>query len=854
MNEVSPIMAAEEVEARLRELARVPVLLVACDYDGTLAPIIDNPDEARPLRESVAALRQLAAMPDTHVAVISGRALRDLAALSRLPEEIHLVGSHGTEFDVGFADDLSPEQRDLRDRVLGELNDIAQRDHGFIVEPKPAGVAFHYRKAEPEIAAIAVEDVLSGPGSRDGVHVKTGKMVVELSVLDLNKGDALDRLRTDVSAEAVIFAGDDVTDEDAFARLTGPDLGLKVGPGPTLARGRLYDPQSVAQMLALVAERRRAWLMGEHDLAIERHSLLSDQRTVALVTSDASVNWMCHPRADSPAVFAGLLGGPRAGHFSISRHDDSLPISHRYLDGTMVVETRWSDVTVTDYLDCSRGRPFKSAGRTTLVRVIEGTGKIDIEFAPRLDFGRAPTGLHVVHDGLEITGAAETMMLTAPGLSWDIVDDGPHQTAVAHVQLDGAPLELMLRLGVPGRFGWSETAEPDRREATEQYWRDWTNKLTLPSVAAEEVERSALVIKALCHQPSGAILAAATTSLPEVMGGVRNWDYRYCWPRDASMSAAALLALGSSQEACHLLDWILDRVEHLPGPEQLRPVYPLVGDEALPEAVLPELAGYAGSRPVRIGNAAEHQVQLDVFGPVVDLAWRLCEAQVTLTDQHWEVVKAVVGAVAARWHEPDHGIWEERRPPRHHVHSKVMCWMAVDRAIKIAVRIDPELASYWSPLRHRIAADVILNGWNEQRRSYTTAYGSTDVDASLLWIGLSGLLPPDDSRFVSTLKAVESDLRDGQTVYRYRHDDGLPGTEGGFLICTSWLIEAYALIGQIDDARALFDRYLDLCGPTGLLPEQYDPATERLLGNHPQAYSHLGLINAAIALSAPVGG
>lgn len=854
MNEASPIMAAEEVDARLRELARVPVLLVACDYDGTLAPIIDNPDEARPLRESVAALRQLAAMPDTHVAVISGRALRDLAALSRLPEEIHLVGSHGTEFDVGFADDLSSEQRDLRDRVLGELNNIARRDHGFIVEPKPAGVAFHYRKAEPEIAAIAVEDVLSGPGSRDGVHVKTGKMVVELSVLDLNKGDALDRLRTDVSAEAVIFAGDDVTDEDAFARLTGPDLSLKVGPGPTLARGRLHDPQSVAQMLALVAERRRAWLMGEHDLAIERHSLLSDQRTVALVTSDASVNWMCHPRADSPAVFAGLLGGARAGHFSISRHDNSPPISHRYLDGTMVVETRWSDVTVTDYLDCSRGRPFKSAGRTTLVRVIEGTGKIDIEFAPRLDFGRAPTGLHVIHDGLEITGAAESMMLTAPGLSWNIVDDGPHQTAVAQVQLDGTPLEMMLRLGVPGRFGWSETAEADRREATEQYWRDWTEKLTLPSTATEEVERSALVIKALCHQPSGAILAAATTSLPEVMGGVRNWDYRYCWPRDASMSAAALLALGSSQEACHLLDWILDRVEHLPGPEQLRPVYPLVGDEALPEAVLPELAGYAGSRPVRIGNAAEHQVQLDVFGPVVDLAWRLCEAQVTLTDQHWEVVKAVVGAVAARWHEPDHGIWEERRPPRHHVHSKVMCWMAVDRAIKIAERIDPELASYWSPLRHRIAADVILNGWNEQRRSYTTAYGSTDLDASLLWIGLSGLLPPDDSRFVSTLKAVESELRDGQTVYRYRHDDGLPGIEGGFLICTSWLIEAYALIGQIDDARALFDRYLDLCGPTGLLPEQYDPTTERLLGNHPQAYSHLGLINAAIALSAPDGG
>ena len=849
-----PTMTAQGVDARLRELARVPVLLVACDYDGTLAPIADSPDEARPTRESVVALRQLAAMPDTHVAVISGRALRDLAALSRLPEEIHLVGSHGTEFDVGFANDLTPEQREQRDRVLEALNDIARRDHGFIIEPKPAGVAFHYRKADPEIAAIAVQDVLSGPGRWGGVHVKAGKMVVELSVLGLNKGDALDRLRTDVSAEAVIFAGDDVTDEDAFARLAGPDFGLKVGHGPSLAHARLEDTRVVAQILALLAERRRAWLVGEHALPIERHSLLSDQRTVALVTADASVNWMCHPRADSPAVFAELLGGARAGHFSISRHDDSPPISHRYLDGTVITETRWSDVTVTDYLDCSDQRPFQPAGRTNLIRAIVGTGRIRIEFAPRLDFGRAPTGLHAIENGLEVAGAAETMVLLSPGVRWEIVDDGPHQTAIADVQLDGTPLELMLRLGVQWRPYRLDLTESDRRNTTASHWRNWAEGLTLPSVASEEVERSALVLKALCHQPSGAMLAAATTSLPEVLGGVRNWDYRYCWPRDASMSAAALLALGSSQEACDLLDWILDRVEHLPSPEQLRPVYPLVGDEALPEAVLPELAGYAGSRPVRIGNAAEHQVQLDVFGPVVDLAWRMLEAEVNLTERHWEVVKAVVGAVGSRWHEPDHGIWEERRPPRHHVHSKVMCWMAVDRAIKIAERLDPELASYWRPLRHQIAADVVENGWNEHRHSYASAYGSDELDASLLWIGLSGLLPPTDTRFVSTLKAVESELRDGQTVYRYRHDDGLPGTEGGFLICTSWLIEAYVLIGQLDDARALFDRYLDLCGPTGLLPEQYDPASERLLGNHPQAYSHLGLINGAIALSGSTAG
>ncbi len=839
--------------ARVRELARTPVLLVACDYDGTLAPIVDNPDEARPIRESVAALRQLASTPDTHVAIISGRALRDLAALSRLPEEIRLVGSHGTEFHFEFSDQLSPEQQEKRNQIIQELNELARQDHGFIIEPKPAGAAFHYRMADPAIAASTVQTLLSGLAKRPGIHLTVGKLVLEFSVLDLSKGDALERIRTDVSASAVIYAGDDATDEDAFAQLRGPDLSLKVGTGITLATARVSGPHAASQVLALLAERRRAWLMGEQALPIERHSMLSDQRTVALVTRDASINWMCHPRADSPAVFASLLGGARAGHFSVSRTDNSPPLSHRYVDSTMIAETRWSDVTVVDYLDCSDDRPLKPAGRTNLIRTLEGTGTVRIEFAPRLDFGRAPTGLERTDVGLEVKGAAETMILVSPGVKWEITNDGPHQTATSEVTLDGTPLSLILRLGVHGRPHRMALTEAERRNITNLHWRSWAETLTLPPIAAEEVERSALVLKALCYQPTGAILAAATTSLPEVLGGVRNWDYRYCWPRDAAMSAASLLALGSTQEASSLLDWLLDRVEHLPSPEQLRPVYPLVGDEALPEAVLPELAGYAGSRPVRIGNAAEHQVQLDVFGPIVDLAWQMCKAELTLTDKHWSLVKAVVGAVAARWHEPDHGIWEERCPPRHHVHSKVMCWMAVDRATMIAKRLEPELIPYWSWLRHLIAADVLEHGWNEQLKTFTTAYGSSDVDAALLWVGLSGLLPPEDSRFVSTIKAVEDQLRDGPTVYRYRHDDGLPGLEGGFLICASWLIEAYVLIGQLDDARTLFDRYLGLGGPTDLLAEQYDPATERALGNFPQAYSHLGLINNALALSAANG-
>ncbi len=840
-----------ELEARLRELARTPTLLVACDYDGTLSPIVDDPELAYPEREAVAALRALSALPDTHVAVVSGRSLRDLAALSRLPSEIHLVGSHGSEFDAGFATALSRDTVVLRETVTRRLAEIATRDPGFQVEKKPASAAFHYRNAGEDQSRQAIADILSGPGELPGVNVKHGKMVVELTVVETDKGKALDILRRQIAAEAVIFMGDDVTDEDAFAHLGGPDVGIKVGSGETAAEFRIGDTQDGARVLALLGDLRRAWLEGAGAPPIEHHALLSDLRTVALVTPEARINWLCHPRADSPGLFADLVGGPQAGFFAVHPGNGAAPLSQRYVPGTMVLETRWAELTVTDYFDVSDGRPAEPAGRSNLIRRLEGN-VAEIEFAPRVDYGRAATRVEVTDAGLRVRGTSHDIQLHVYGLrdrtiDWTIHDEGPHQTARGRIVLGEEPLVFDLALaGGPAKTIFDEAS---LRDQTLSYWREWASRLDLPGLQEGAVLRSALTLKALCHHPTGAILAAATTSLPEVPGGVRNWDYRYCWPRDAAMTAISLVALGSTSEARDLFGWLIERVAQAAEPGQLRPLYAAAGDEFLPEAVLPTLHGYLGSRPVRIGNAADQQVQLDVFGPVVELVYRLTLQGEVVADEVWEMVEGMVEGVSRRWQEPDNGLWEARRPQRHHVYSKVMCWLAVDRGIRIAESTGRSVVGGWPALRKAIEEEILELGWSDVSQSFTVAYGETDLDASALWIGLSGLLDVHDPRFTATVAAIERDLCHGPIVYRYRLNDGLPGNEGGFLVCTTWLIEAYVRMGRLRDARDLFTRYCALAGPTGLLSEQYDPGTGLMLGNHPQAYSHLGLINAAVAIS-----
>jgi trehalose-phosphatase len=831
-----------DLRVALLRVARVPQLLVACDYDGTLAPIVADPTKATPSPEAVAAIRALSSLPQTTVGVISGRALRDLAVLSRLPGEVRLVGSHGSEFDVGFADELPPERHQRRTELQAALSAIAKDQPGVRLESKPASIAVHTRAAPRDVAQRIFDAVRSGAALWPDIEMTTGKEVIELSVVPTDKGLAVDALRMQVSASAIVYLGDDFTDEKAFARLHGPDLGIKVGTGETQAKYHIADADEALGVLELLLHTRRRWLFGEQAVPIERHSMLSNSHTVALLTPAARVTWLCHPRPDGGAIFADLLGDGAAGHFTVSPERGGLPLGQRYRPGTMTVETRWSGLTVTDWLD------FHRTGNS-LIRVLSGTSKARVDFVPRPEFGQVHCRLGRVDTGLVVLGSAEPIFLYSPGVEWEINLDGNSDSARAVVDLNafGGSLMLELRLGTnnpePPRV---ETGE--RQVAAETQWRDWSDSLKLPSVAREQVRRSALTLRGLWHKPTGAFLAAGTTSLPEEMSGSRNWDYRYCWLRDASMSAKALVDLGSVEEAESLVRWTLRISDATEGhPERLHPLYTLDGTELGPEAVIESLPGYAGSRPVRIGNAANGQVQLDVFGPVADLITTLADLRPP-DEADFALMHAMVEAVERRWHEPDHGIWEARRRPRHYVYSKVMCWMTVDRGVKLLERQGREAPLGWTKLRATIAEDVLTKGWNEQVGAYTVAYGYDELDAAALWIGLAGLLADDDPRFLSTVLAVEAELREGPTVYRYRWDDGLPGAEGGFHLCTAWLIEAYLRTGRMADAEELFGQMLECAGPTGLLPEEYEPLTERGLGNHPQAYSHLGLIRCALEL------
>ncbi|MEQ8768014.1 MAG: trehalose-phosphatase [Planctomycetota bacterium] len=838
----------KSLDDHLRHIARTPVLLVATDYDGTIAPIVQNPEDAKPDREALLALRRLADLAQTHVAVISGRSLEELARLSTLGEVVHLVGSHGSEFEPGFATSLPEPVLELRRRLESELEELTTLGPGLTIEVKPASVAFHYRNAEDEVGEKALQAVLSGPASWEGVEVRRGKMVIELSVVSTHKGDALRQLRHRVSATAVVFLGDDVTDEDAFQTLSGPDVGVKVGEGESLAVYRAEDTREVSRLLALLHDARVDWLEHAQATPIEKYSILSDQRTVALVSPRGEIDWMCLPRIDSSALFSALLGGPTAGHFTVRDPDPGAHPEVSYRDASLVLETRWPTFQVTDFLDCSGGRPAQRPGRSDLLRIIEGKGEVEIEFSPRLDFGRMPTRMEARPDGLVVQAPLEPIVLRAPGVPFEFIEEGGHHVARARVTLGEEPLVLELRYGL-GTLRPSSVSSKARLDHSERYWSSWAQSLEVPERFESVVRQSALMLKALFHRPSGAFAAAGTTSLPEEIGGVRNWDYRFCWLRDSAMSASSLVRLGRNDEAIRLLDWILNVVHLSSSPERLQPLYTVAGEPSGLEGEIGELCGYRGSRPVRVGNGAAQQVQLDVFGSMAELLALLARHDAPLSAGHFHLMELLVDAVRRRWHEPDHGIWEIRGARRHHVHSKVMCWVTVDRALEVADRLLDRSHPEWVELRRAIAEDVLENGYKKTVRAFTAAYDGFDLDAAALLVGTMGLLDPSDERFLGTVEAIERQLRDGPTVYRYRHDDGLPGSEGGFHICASWLVEAYWLLGRKDEARELFEQIVALRGPTGLLSEQYDPAAGIALGNTPQAYSHIGVIDNALLMS-----
>ncbi len=838
----------QSLDAHLAEIARVPVLLVASDFDGTLAPIVERPGDARPLRESIAALRELAELPGTEVALISGRALADLGALAGTGPGVHLVGSHGAEFDIGYIGDLSAERVQLRDSLVEGLGSLVAQHAGIELEAKPGGAALHYRRAAPEAAAAALGQLGGLLETLPGIERREGKAVVELSVVPTDKGTALDILRQRFGASAVFFAGDDRTDEDALLRLHGPDLGIHIGPGESAAAHAVSDCEALAHVLARLLELRREHANPAVEAPIEDHTLLSDQRSMALVAPDASIVWLAAPRLDAAATFASLLGGETAGNFAVEGPDGAAPLDQSYVGNSLVLLSRFEHFTLTDYLDASGERASEAPRRCALLRVLEGQGSVRLRFAPRHDFGRQTTRLKPVAGGLLVGDPFHGLHLLSPGVVWTIQREGQHDTAIGTAQLVGEPLVMELRFGT-GAPSDRALPEPERRSGTIAHWERFAATLDLPQTAVADVLRSGLTLEALRFgAPGGTFAAAATTSLPEDPGGVRNWDYRFAWVRDAAMSAEALVRLGHLPAARGYLEWVENVVEAEGAATLLRPLYTVDGKDLFPEAEIAELRGYAGSRPVRIGNAANHQVQLDVFGPVVDLMFAMSERGERLVPKRWHLLEKIIEAVRLRWQEPDNGIWEIRDAPRHHVHSKLMCWLAVDRGLRLAAANFRPAPEHWEPLRDSIRLDLETRGMNAERGCFTAAYGRPEMDGALLMLGTTGFLQPDDPRLRATSAAVEAELRRGATVYRYLADDGLPGSEGGFHLLAFQLVEILALGGQRERALALFGDLRRTIGATGLLSEQLDPASGRALGNHPQAYSHLGLIRAALVL------
>ncbi len=839
-------MIPRDLFDRLNTLARTPLLLVASDYDGTLAEIVHDAARAVPNADAIKGLRAIRAVPWTSTAVVSGRSAADLAAFLGSLRPDYIVGSHGAEWQqVGVT--LSTDERDRLLEVASRISAVVERWPGLSSELKPAGVAMHVRTADPAVATRAIELAIENCGSMAGVYIRHGSQVVEFMVVAANKGDAVRRARNAAGATGVIFIGDDLTDEDVFRSLTAEDLGIKVGEGETAARHRVSGVSDVAEILRLLASSRAEWASARSLVRLDMCAVLSDQRTAAVVSPGARISWLCVPRLDSAALFAELVGESTAGVFEIAPAEGGAPLRCEYDGDSFVLVTEWPGLRVTDYLDSSAGRAFQKAGRADLIRVIEGTTPTRIRFAPRLDYGRIATQLRVREGGLEVQGSNDPIVLRSNGVSWTVSNEGVHHTAEAVVLPASGALVLELRYGTANLAATIE-GEPERRDQNRRFWSGWAKSLKLPSRHPELVKRSALVLKGLCYGPTGVIAAAVTTSLPEQIGGSRNWDYRYCWPRDAAMAAASLVRLGNTGHAMKFLDWILEVVDRCETPERLHPIYTLSGNHLPPEAELGHLGGFGQSRPVRIGNAAANQVQLDVFGPIVHLVALLAERGAPIAPDHWRLARAMVRAVAARWSEPDHGIWEMRLERRHHVHSKVMCWHTVDRALVVEQVVCGTQNTDWIALRDSIREDILARGWNSHVSAFTGAYGQDYPDAAVLKIGLTGLINPADPRWASTVDFIARRLRDGPTVRRYDIDDGLDGGEGGMHICTGWLIESFLTLGRVDEAVRLFDDFAGLFHGPGILTEQFDPQTGFAVGNLAQAYSHLAFIDAAVAL------
>jgi GH15 family glucan-1,4-alpha-glucosidase len=582
---------------------------------------------------------------------------------------------------------------------------------------------------------------------------------------------------------------------------------------------------------------------------IEDYAIIGDCETAALVGRDGSIDWLCWPRFDSAACFAALLGTSENGRWLIAPADPSARVSRHYRDGTLVLETDFETAdgmaTLIDFMPPREGTP-------KIVRLVVGRrGHLDFqtELVVRFDYGASvPWVSRLADGGLSALAGPEMLVLDTP-----IPLHGEDLRTVGTFFVSaGETLPFVLIHGsshLP-RSAVLEAA-PAALARTEAHWRAWSDRCPSVGPWTETVRRSVITLKALSYAPTGGIVAAATTSLPERIGGPRNWDYRYCWVRDAALALLAFMKLGYQDEARAWRDWLLRAIAGSPAQAQI--MYGIGGERRLPEWEVPWLPGYDGSRPVRVGNAAAAQFQLDIFGEVADALFQARRGGLPVLERHNAIRAAILAYLATAWREPDEGIWEVRGGRRHFTHSKVMAWVAFDRASTIMHEIgDDNAAIRWRHIANEIHAEVSRRGFDPGIGSFVQAYGSQQLDASLLQIPLVGFLPATDPRVRGTVSAIERRLLDGGFVMRYDTEtgvDGLPPGEGAFLACSFWLADNYVLQGRHDEAHTLFKRLLALCNDVGLLAEEYEPRTDRMLGNFPQAFSHVGLINTAFNLN-----
>jgi len=582
---------------------------------------------------------------------------------------------------------------------------------------------------------------------------------------------------------------------------------------------------------------------------IEDYALLGDLHTAALVGRDGSIDWLCLPRFDSPACFAALLGDQENGHWLVAPAAGGTCSRRQYRGDTLVLETFWETAEgMVRVVDCMPTRPES----TDIVRIVEGvSGTVQMQSVLRLrfDYGRVVPWVRRVDGQIVAVAGPDSAWLSTPAP----LDGRGFATHSEFTVSAGERVPFVLTWH-PSWLRRPEQVEPYAAvDETEAWWADWMAQCTYDGAWQGEVRRSLIVLKALTFHPTGGIVAAPTTSLPEQIGGPRNWDYRYCWLRDAALTLQALAGAGFIAEAGRWRDWLLRAVAG--DPAELQIMYGLTGSRRIPELELPWLSGYEDSTPVRIGNAAAEQLQLDVWGETLDGLAFAREAGLSNSDDAWALQIHLLDFLEGHWQDPDNGLWEMRGDRQHFVHSKVMAWVAFDRMIRGVeqFRLDGPV-DRWRAIRKQIKDEVLTKGFDAERNTFTQAYGSRELDAALLLIPQVRFLPWDDPRVAGTVGAIDRDLRADGFVLRYRpgagsSDDGLPGGEGAFLACSFWLADALHGIGRHDEATELFDRLVALANDVGLLAEEYDPGRRQQVGNTPQAFSHLALINAARHLS-----